>query len=121
MLSLQGYLASGRAASEARVVGQTLTLELDAAKYEPKVVFDTPQEDSAGTLAVDAVAVNDRLQVTIADTTKSGIYKAQLRTVDGKSEERFFAYNVDADEGALRTLSGEQLARHLEGLEYEFH
>lgn len=120
MQDLQAYL-SGRSAGEvSRRVGTQLRLELDPQQYQPQVRFVTPREDASPTAMVDAVPTEDSLAVSFSDTVASGLYEALLTRTDGKEEIRRYAFNVEADEGNLKALSGEQLAARLEGVNYVY-
>jgi hypothetical protein len=50
----------------------------------------------------------------------SGFYEAQLTRIDGATERRRYALNVDPAEGDLSALGPEQLAARLEGVKYQY-
>ncbi|MCR4414916.1 MAG: hypothetical protein NUV77_21060, partial [Thermoguttaceae bacterium] len=122
LLELQAFLASQEKSDAMRLVGSPLELRLDSSQYDPQIRFDTPEADSAPLGTVDAVAGPDgRLVASLAETDTSGFYQARLARKDGQEETRCFAVNVEAAEGDLRTLRGEDLFARLDGIEFEYH
>ena len=61
-----------------------------------------------------------RLAVSLGGADTSGFYEVQLTRIDGKSETRHYAFNVDPTEGNLAALGAEQLASRLEGVKYQY-
>ncbi len=57
------------------------------------------------------------------ETGLSGFYEAQLNYVlpAGANEVHRFAFNVDPEEGNLKTVSGAELQSRLAGVKYHFH
>ena len=82
-----------------------ITVDIDAAQYQPRVRFQPPAADNAIPVTVDATSSPRGLSATLSDTGTSGIYEAELSTTDDKQEDRFFAVNVQADEGDLAVCS----------------
>jgi hypothetical protein len=118
---LQAYLARQPSAAATRLVGDPLEIRLPAGKYEPKVRFAPPEDDGRGSPAIDAMPLPDgSLVASLRETDKSGVYQAQTTKTDGASEIRQYAVNVDANEGELAKLSGEQLASRLDGVAYDY-
>ena len=108
MQDLQAYLAS-RPAGVARRVGAPLEVPFSAADYRQQVGFVTPIE---AVPPVDAARTADgQWLATLPATDRSGFYEARLTNkTTGKTESRRYAVNVDAAEGDLRALFGEELA-----------
>lgn len=122
MLELQAFLAGSPPADTQRRVGAPLEVRLDPAQYEAQVQFEVPGEDRLPSGTVEAIPTSEgQLLATLADTDSSGFYQARLVRKDGQEERRQWAYNVEAAEGDLRTLTGEQLLARLEGVPCEYH
>jgi len=118
---LQAYLAQRPAESLSRRVGAPLELRLDPAAYQPQVGFVTPELSAVSSASVGAIRRADgMLTASFFDTDLSGFYEARLTRLDGATETRRYAVNVDPAEGDLTTLDGEQLAPRLEGVRYRY-
>jgi hypothetical protein len=121
MLELQAFLAGQAKDDASRLVGSPIALELDPAVYEPQVRLSGPDQGGPPPLTADAVpTAGGSLAVSLVGTDRSGIYTARLRRTDGTTEERFFAINVDPQEGDLKALDGPALAARLQGIHYEY-
>ena len=121
MQDLQAYLSQRSAAAASRLVGAPLELSLDPAAYQPPVRFALPEEAAAPPVTVQAVRGSDGLlTASFPDTDLSGFYEAQLTRANNAIETRRYAVNVEAAEGDLAVVSGEQLATRLEGVKYQF-
>ncbi|MHB1035898.1 MAG: BatA domain-containing protein [Pirellulales bacterium] len=122
MLEMQSYLALRPGAQDApRLVGAPLSVTFDAARFQPRVRFVTPQAQSANSLVGDAVPTPKGFVASLTETAAAGFYEAQLTTTGGKSEVRDYALNVAPEEGDLKRLTGEQLASRLAGVPFEYH
>ena len=122
MLELQAFLAGPAPDDMLRRVGAPLELRFDPAQYEPQVQFEVPNHQRLPSGTVEAIPTSDgQLLATLADTDISGFYQARLVRKDGQEERRQWAYNVEAAEGDLRTLTGEQLLARLESVPCEYH
>ncbi len=121
MLEMQSYLSAGRYPDTTRLVGTPLEVPLDVARFLPQVRFVMPRALGGGTLAVDAEASAAGHTAILTDTDTSGIYQAQLTATDGTQCQERFALNVTPEEGDLKKLQRDQLARHLEGIRYQYH
>lgn len=119
-LEMQSYLGSHAAVPVDRLVGTPIELSLDPAQYNPAVRFIVPGAGLAGALSTQAVEKKGALRASFDETSSSGVYDVQLSRHDSQGEERQFAYNVDAAEGDLSALDGEQLARRLKDIRYEY-
>ncbi len=120
LLELQSHLAQGGAAPDTRLVGVPITVDIDAAQYQPRVRFQPPAADNAIPVTVDATSSPRGLSATLSDTGTSGIYEAELSTTDDKQEDRFFAVNVQADEGDLAVCSRALLTTRLPDVPFEY-
>jgi hypothetical protein len=124
MLELQAYLARQSADDKLRLVGSPLTLRFEGKGYEaqgPQVRFTLPENAASPVVAVNAIRGADgMLTASLSNTDWSGFYEAQLTRTDNSAETRRFAMNVDPEEGNLAALDGEQLARRLEGVKYQY-
>lgn len=121
MQELQAYLATEHAKQPDYQVGSPLELVLKPALHQPQVRFALPGTEDLTTATTDAVPGADgELRARLPETDKSGVYEARLLRVDGGAEVRAFAFNVAADEGDLKTLTGADLAPRLDGVRYEY-
>jgi len=134
MQDLQAYLAQRSEESETRLVGSRLTFQLDPEQYQAQVRFLTPAQSLSpapappgtsggpanGGLYEARLTPEGPLEVSLSDTPLSGIYEAQLSRLDGATEHRAFALNVDPEEGNLDALDGPQLAARLKGVDYTY-
>ena len=82
--------------------------------------FQPPAADNAIPVTVDATSSPRGLSATLSDTGTSGIYEAELSTTDDKQEDRFFAVNVQADEGDLAVCSRALLTTRLPDVPFEY-
>jgi hypothetical protein len=120
MLELQAFLSARSQKPASRSVGEPLRLEFDAAEYETQVRFSTPAAEGSQPTTTDAVpAVEPLFQATLSETDQSGFYEAALSRKNGTEEIRHFAYNVDAAEGDLATVTASELAARLGSLRYK--
>jgi hypothetical protein len=67
-----------------------------------------------------ALASDGSLHVSLPGAERSGICEVAMARKDGKQEVRRYAFNVEAEEGDLKTLAGSELAERLAGVEYEY-
>jgi len=121
MQDLQAYLTGRPGASASRRVGAPLAVPFPAAEYQRQGRFVTPMDDAAPT--VDAMSTPDgQWLAAFPQTDRSGFYEARLTNkITGKTESRRWAVNVDAAEGDLRALFGEELAKRLQPeVHYQF-
>jgi hypothetical protein len=122
MLELQSYLSATRHPDASRLLGSPLVVALDVAKYLPQVKFVVPRDASTvESLSVDATAAAGGHRAVLSDTDTSGVYQVQLTGTDGSQRSLRFAYNVAPEEGDLKKVEGQQIARGLEGVRYEYH
>ncbi len=121
MLELQSYLAAQPAADAPHVVGSPLELKLDPARYDNQVRFATPHEDASPTATTEAVpGAGGLLVASLGETDAAGLYQARLARKDGKEETRRYAFNVEPEEGDLKTVWGPDLATRLKDVDCKF-
>jgi hypothetical protein len=117
MQDLVRYLAAGREAPAALVVGETIRMTVDIAKYEAQAVLRDPQGNEHTLAATPVAEVEEsgaqRWRFEYADTRRRGFYELQLKTRDGGVESRLFAANVAFEEGDLRRRAQSELAAAL--------
>ena len=115
MQELQAYL-SREPIDTGRLIGTPLVVKLPPSQYDRAVRFTTPDKEALPA-TVNAVPASDgTLTASLAATDFCGIYQVRLHRNDGQEENREFAYNVDPDEGDLRTVPGAQLAQQYRGV-----
>jgi hypothetical protein len=115
------YLSQRAGRERSRLVGSPLELTLDPTVYQPQIRFNTPRQGDAGSLAVNAVPnVDGALKASLTSTDWSGFYEAQLVKMNGATETRRYAMNVDSREGDLAVITGQELAVALGGVPYKF-
>ena len=121
MLEMQAFLASRPDADVSHVVGTPVELKLDPAQYDAAVRFAMPGEHATAAATIDAVPTPEgSLRVSLPATDFSGTYEAALARKDGTKEVRRYAFNVEAEEGDLKTLGGRELAERLQGIQYDY-
>jgi len=122
MQRMQLYLYPRAAADASRQVGSRLVVPLDAEDQESQVSFFTPGDDDAPIMPDDVGPSESGSQTcSFSDTSTSGIYRVEIAGSDGgPPENRYFAFNVDAEEGSLGTLNRDDLAGRLEGVDYRY-
>lgn len=114
MHELQAYLAYLPGESSPRTVSAPLELAFDSARYEPQFRFARPGEEIGATATVEAASSgNGSLMALLEDIDTSGFYQVRLTGKDGKEEDRYWAVNVDAEEGDLKALSGAEIESRL--------
>lgn len=121
MHELQAYLAYLPHSALPRNVGAPLEMTLDAAQYEPQVRFARPGEEIAATAMIEpATSADGKMAVALDSTDSSGFYQARLLARDGKTTDRFWAFNVEADEGDLKALSGPEIESRLGDVRHKY-
>jgi hypothetical protein len=117
---MQGYLGAAGAQAPPRLVGAPLDLTWSQDEYEADVRVTTPNVAGAGSQSMTGQAVEQAWQSRFADTETPGVYEARLTKRTGGEDVRRFAYNVDAEEGRLASLSAADLAGRLKGLDVTY-
>ena len=128
MQQLQSYLSAGYRRAEPHRTGGPIEVRFPRAEYDARVVFKTPHDEGSLrhsiTLTADgAEDHSDLLAATlgktdVTETGLPGVYQATLLRGDGRSEQRLYSVNVDAEEGDLAVVDPPQLATVLEGIPY---
>lgn len=121
MLELQNYISAGKQLDPSRQVGLPWEIALDTKKYLEQVEFSLPQEGTADKVLVKAEPQKEGPAIAkLADTDYAGLYEATLTQRDNSQELVSVAYNVDASEGDLKTVTSEQLTSALPNLKFEY-
>jgi hypothetical protein len=129
-LKLQSYLAANARPDEQRLVGAPIRLELEATRYLPEVTLISPglQPDVPLKTTITAATPTAGSPILVAnigtaghgDTSRSGIYEAWTTTLQGQSDVRRFALNVDPAEGNLLAADPTDLAQKLSPVKINF-
>ena len=101
-------------------MGAPIELRLDASQYNSEVRFSTPDDALPPATVKAATSPDGSLDVLFPGAERSGICEAALARKDGAQEVRRYAFNVEAEEGDLKTLGGPELAERLAGVEYQY-
>ena len=142
-LELQAYLAPPDRGEANRTVGSAVERDLDPALYQPQARWilpagamgplpstgplpsadgGSPPPADAGSLTSDAapVAGSPLVRVSFPEALVAGEYRLELTTTENQPEVHRLAFNVDASEGNLATVGGEELATKLKGIRFEY-
>ena len=116
MLRIAGLLdrpaGPGRPAARRRAAGSAV---FGRPSTSGRSVSSRPQGDAAAAGGRGAAAADGQWLATLPATDRSGFYEARLTNKStGKTESRHWAVNVDAAEGDLRALFGQELAARLQ-------
>ncbi|MEK6233273.1 MAG: hypothetical protein N2C14_01025, partial [Planctomycetales bacterium] len=93
--------------------------EFPQADYSPRVRVVKPTADGPEPVPVDAAPIeegSEQLVVSLSsqDVAHSGVYELRLSKLEGGQELRKFAYNVQSEEGDLKTVGRRRLAVAME-------
>jgi hypothetical protein len=119
LLNLHAHLSTGRRKKMDRLVGDSLTIELDEQSFQPGVSFITPgTDDQRFKLDREAQAEADEPFLVAelggangrSETGHSGVYDAIVKPLEGPPETRRYSMNVDTIESDLKTVSSSELA-----------
>jgi len=122
MMELSRYIARRAETGEQYVVGDTIQMALDPARYEPDVTVRTPaypNEQQAGVTAAPAEG-DGGLLLQWDHTDQAGIYQFVLRSKDGGESIRSAAVNVDPAESDLTSAGEDELRAALGDLPVEY-
>jgi hypothetical protein len=130
-LKLQAYLAETRGQREERLVGQPLSVQLNAQKDLAQVRFVTPgrQADAPRVIQRDAkqepnspVMTADLVDPDSAagETDRPGVYESWVELIGGGVSVGRQAYNVDTVESDLQTTTPQELATALDPAPFEY-
>jgi hypothetical protein len=127
-LQLHAYLAQPQRPRADRLVGEPLTVQLDARRFQPEVTFLVPTADgnatrelvkTAGVGGSDASLLTAKLgalepTAESGETDISGIYTVHAQSVEGGLRQQRYALNVDVRESRLDTSDASRLRQTLE-------
>ncbi len=119
MLELESHLARNRRRVESLVVGEPITVRLEAANDEIEVDFATPPQ-GAIVRVTGTAAQSDGLVATLPSTVAAGTCAARWRRLDGTERERLFAINVNPAEGQLDRMGRDRLDGVLIGVPFQY-
>jgi hypothetical protein len=119
LLELEAHLARGRRRSAETAAGADLPVRLEQGVDEIEVDFVLPPEGTVVRQTAEATAAGV-IEARLRRPREPGGYRARWRRLDGTERERLFAVNVVADEGRLRRIGREELARALPGIPFRF-
>ncbi len=124
---LVSYLAATKQVDPLHRVGDDLVVSVEEGKYEPTFRFSLPADrvgDALPTRAevpVDATPAGGRLTAKLEDVSVSGVYQAQLVSMESRVENRTFAVNVPVGEGDLAITPRPELTCQLAGVDFQLH
>ena len=121
-LKTHSYVTAVRRVDDTPVVGEPLNRQVSRENFQDKIVFFTPPQslDSSQRLEFERQAVRTSNDSPIAiarlgtvnstgerslETDRSGVYESVAKLMDGKPVVERAAFNVDASEGDLTTVS----------------
>ncbi len=113
---LARYMARSRKDEGNLTVGQPIEFPLDPAEYktEVRVGFAGTGDDDKRRTTTDQSILDEatnKLRFHYDETGQVGYFQVDLSRFDGQSESLLFATNLDPDEGDLRRIGPEQLAK----------
>lgn len=135
-LQLHGYLSASTSNSPSHLVGTSLDIQFDAAKYGPKVNFRLPtaSEQSGAVIQQTArmgpkdspiyrfsIGRSERDDRRTGATDRKGIYEVQATTLDGARHHRRFAFNVDNQESDLTPVDVATMLENLRPIKVTVH
>ena len=106
--------------SELKEVGAALQFKLAEADYQPEVHIQMPQTLESQALTLTPRSNAGQYLVDAGPGSVSGVWQFGLLPRNAPPEHRYLAVNVAAGEGDLHHLDRAQLAKRLEGIDYEF-
>ena len=138
VLQLHGYLSANRRSFQAATTGDQIQFQLDTTEFQPDVEFVVPRSPLVGVdstptrikkSAEAAPSDSPLLTFTLGGTSESrngetdasGVYVAQLTSLDGQAKQRRFVANPPTSESDLAVLETQDLSQQLDGLGVEIH
>jgi hypothetical protein len=115
-----GYLSAARRRFDESRVDEPLRLILPEAEYQPEVKIRPPGVGDAAATSIVAAAKEGQFTVVPPEPVRSGVWRFELKTRDGKIENRNAAVNVSPTEGNLHLATQQDLAERLKGVDYEY-
>ncbi len=119
-LELQKYLVQSHSQKQAELVGDPISLSLDASVFSDEIEIQTPVSQGERTLrikaspeqATDALADGIlKLVTTYRDTDQPGVYSVQLKRQDQTVEQKMFAFNFPVSESNLELAPKDELKK----------
>lgn len=117
---LVGYLSATRRRFDVRGVDQPIQLSLPEAAYLPEVKVRAPGVGESNATPIVAAAKEGVYEITAPGQPRSGVWRFELTTREGKPQVRYVAVNVPTGEGELAILPQSELAERLRGVEYRY-
>ena len=127
-LELVKYLSPTTSGQGTVRVGQPLITPLDVARYKPEALVMPPGASESTTVQAQVIAedkldspeatddmqpVESRMVVRYEQTRTAGVYRMSLQAHDGTITQKYFAANIDPNEGDLTPISRSSLAKQL--------
>jgi len=126
-LKLQSYLSASARPEEQRLVGEPIRLELEATRYLPELTVMSPSSQpdvplkttitasapSAGSPLLAANIGVNQYGASNGQTDRAGLYEVWTTTLQGSSDVRRYALNVEPEEGDLATADPSEVTQKL--------
>ena len=129
-LELQKFIARSQGLPAARIVGEPIHEQLDAARYSEIVEVTAPELTGDRVVSLQASppqrednetsdSSNESMQKRVflsaeyADTDTPGVYRMRLHDHNQTLEERWFAYNMPTEESELKLATTQQILRQV--------
>jgi hypothetical protein len=117
---LVGYLSAAQRRFDDRRVEQPLEMALAEAQYQPEVKIRAPGVGEGGATTIVPASKDGEYLVEAPGPIRSGVWRFDVKTSEGKSETRYAAVNVAPREGDLHLASRDDLSERLKGIDYEY-
>jgi hypothetical protein len=134
-LQLHDYLTTTARHDSNRLVGVPLPVQVDSTRFRPELVLipasvtgqpggeitltAQPVEAGASPLLSATFGVDPTTAAATGETDVSGVYELQLQTLDGLTQHRRFALNVDPRESDLKLIEVAALVEALEPVQVQ--
>lgn len=129
-LELQKFIAHSKGIPAARIVGEPIQEQLDAARYSEIVEVTAPEQTGDRVVSLQASPLQQEqadannaspearqqrvfLSAEYADTDTPGVYRMRLHDHNQELEERWFAYNMPIEESELKLATTQQILRQV--------
>jgi hypothetical protein len=117
---LIGYLSASQRRFDEWRVDEPLLMSVPEAEYQPEIRVRAPRVGENGATTVVPSAKNGESVIKQPSPVQSGVWQFELKTREGKTENRQAAVNVPPGEGDLHLIRREALAERLKGIDYEY-
>ena len=97
-----------------------IKLTLPEAEFQPEVKIRAPGISESSAESIVAAAKDGVYEITAPGKPRSGVWRFELTTRDGKPQTRYVAVNVPNGEGRLALIDREEIAKRLRGVEYRY-